>query len=169
MFKDNLVQLRKINGLTQEELAEKIGVSRQAIAKWEAGETSPDLEKARLLAQTLDTSLDDLTNYEPSESLGLPVPPKGKYIFGVVTVGDKGQIVIPAKARKIFDIKAGDQMIVLGDVLCSGGRGDRHPVPGAHLQRCGNAAGGKGRLDRRSGAGHVLLPQQVQQGSAPVL
>ena len=78
MFKDNLVQLRKINGLTQEELAEKIGVSRQAIAKWEAGETSPDLEKARLLAQTLDTSLDDLTNYEPSESLGLPVPPKGK-------------------------------------------------------------------------------------------
>ena len=67
MFKDNLVQLRKINGLTQEELAEKIGVSRQAIAKWEAGETSPDLEKARLLAQTLDTSLDDLTNYEPSE------------------------------------------------------------------------------------------------------
>ena len=115
MFKDNLVQLRKINVLTQEELAEKIGVSRQAIAKWAAGETSPDLEKARLLAQTLDTSLDDLTNYEPSESLGLPVPPKGKYIFGVVTVGDKGQIVIPAKARKIFDIKAGDQMIVLGE------------------------------------------------------
>ena len=72
MFKDNLVQLRKINGLTQEELAEKIGVSRQAIAKWEAGETSPDLEQARLLAQTLDTSLDDLTNYEPSESRGFP-------------------------------------------------------------------------------------------------
>ncbi|MCR4588736.1 MAG: AbrB/MazE/SpoVT family DNA-binding domain-containing protein [Lachnospiraceae bacterium] len=43
------------------------------------------------------------------------VPPKGKHLFGLVTVGDKGQIVIPAKARKIFDISAGDQLLVLGD------------------------------------------------------
>ena len=116
MFRDNLVQLRKMLNMTQEELAEKVGVSRQAVAKWEAGETSPDLEKARLLAEALGVSLDDLTNYEPgdSDSMGLPVPPKGKHIFGVVTVGDKGQIVIPAKARKIFGIGAGDQLIVLG-------------------------------------------------------
>ena len=116
MFRDNLVQLRKRLNMTQEELAEKVGVSRQAVAKWEAGETSPDLEKARLLAEALGVSLDDLTNYEPgdSDSMGLPVPPKGKHIFGVVTVGDKGQIVIPAKARKIFGIGAGDQLIVLG-------------------------------------------------------
>ena len=40
---------------------------------------------------------------------------KGKYMFGLVTVGDKGQIVIPAKARKIFDISAGDQLVVVGD------------------------------------------------------
>ena len=116
MFRDNLVQLRKMLNMTQEELAEKVGVSRQAVAKWEAGETSPDLEKARLLAEALGVSLDDLTNYEPgdSDSMGLPVPPKGKHIFGVVTVGDTGQIVIPAKARKIFGIGAGDQLIVLG-------------------------------------------------------
>ena len=114
MFRDNLVQLRKMLNMTQEELAEKVGVSRQAVAKWEAGETSPDLEKARLLAEALGVSLDDLTNYEPGDSMGLPVPPKGKHIFGVVTVGDKGQIVIPAKARKIFGIGAGDQLIVLG-------------------------------------------------------
>ena len=47
--------------------------------------------------------------------MGLELPPKGKHIFGVVTVGDKGQIVIPAKARKIFDISPGDQLVVLGD------------------------------------------------------
>lgn len=47
--------------------------------------------------------------------MGLVVPPKGKHIFGVVKVGDKGQIVIPAKARKIFDIQPGDNLIVLGD------------------------------------------------------
>ena len=39
----------------------------------------------------------------------------GKYIFGVVKVGDKGQIVIPRDARKLYDIKPGDALIVLGD------------------------------------------------------
>ncbi len=39
----------------------------------------------------------------------------GKYIFGVVKVGDKGQIVIPRDARKIYDIKPGDALMVLGD------------------------------------------------------
>ena len=40
---------------------------------------------------------------------------EGKYIFGVVKVGDKGQIVIPRDARKIYDIKPGDALMVLGD------------------------------------------------------
>ncbi len=40
---------------------------------------------------------------------------EGKYIFGVVKVGDKGQIVIPRDARKIYDIKPGDALLVLGD------------------------------------------------------
>ena len=114
MLRDNLVQLRKLKNMTQEDLAGRIGVSRQAVAKWESGETTPDLEKAKSLADAFGVSLDDLTNYEPREGLGLPVPPRGKYLFGVVTVGDKGQIVIPAKARKIFGINAGDQMVVLG-------------------------------------------------------
>lgn len=115
MFKDNLIQLRKYNRLTQEELAEKVGVTRQAIAKWEAGETMPDLEKSRLLAEAFEVSLDDLANFESEDNWGIGVPPKGKHLFGVVTVGDKGQIVIPAKARKLFSIKAGDQLVVLGD------------------------------------------------------
>lgn len=41
---------------------------------------------------------------------------KGKYIFGICKVGEKGQIVIPKEARKIFDINAGDSIIVFGDV-----------------------------------------------------
>lgn len=47
--------------------------------------------------------------------MGLGVPPKGKHVFGMVKVGDKGQIVIPAKARKLFQIETGDKLIVLGD------------------------------------------------------
>ena len=47
--------------------------------------------------------------------MGLRIPPKGKHIFGMVKVGEKGQVVIPAKARKIFHIKQGDNLVVLGD------------------------------------------------------
>ena len=41
--------------------------------------------------------------------------PEGKYIFGVATIGEKGQIVIPKKARDVFGLKPGDQLLVLGD------------------------------------------------------
>ena len=115
MFKDNLSHLRKLNHMTQEDIAEKVGVTRQAVAKWESGETIPDLEKSRQLALVFGVSLDDMANYEPEENLGLELPPKGKHLFGLVTVGDKGQIVIPAKARKLFNISSGDQLVVLGD------------------------------------------------------
>lgn len=115
MFKDNLVRLRKMKQMTQEDVAENIGVTRQAIAKWESGETTPDLDKCRSLARLFEVSLDDLANYEAEDHLGLGVPPKGKHLFGLVTVGDKGQIVIPAKARKLFNIKSGDRLVILGD------------------------------------------------------
>ena len=115
MFCDNLVQMRKLHGMTQEDLAEKIGVSRQAIAKWESGNSMPDLEKSKLLAEVLNVSLDELANHEPDDNLGLGLAPKGKHLFGIVNVGDKGQIVIPAKARKMFDISPGDSLVVLGD------------------------------------------------------
>ncbi|MBR3081784.1 MAG: helix-turn-helix transcriptional regulator [Clostridiales bacterium] len=115
MFKDNLIHLRKLKQLTQEDVADKIGVTRQSIAKWESGETVPDLDKCRLLAELFGVSLDDLANFESEEHMGIGVPPKGKHMFGLVTVGDKGQIVIPAKARKMFDISAGDQLVILGE------------------------------------------------------
>ena len=115
MFSDNLIQLRKFRGMTQEDLAEIVGVSRQAVAKWESGESFPDIEKSRLLAEAFDVSLDELVNHQPEDKLGLGVAPKGKHLFGLVTVGEKGQIVIPAEARKLFDINTGDKLVVLGD------------------------------------------------------
>ena len=50
MLKENLVILRNIHGYSQEEIAEKINISRQAYAKWETGATVPDIEKCSLLA-----------------------------------------------------------------------------------------------------------------------
>ena len=115
MFSKNLTQLRKLNRLTQEALAEKVGVTRQAVAKWEAGESVPDLQTGRKLSEVFNVSLDELVSFETEFQDGLAVPPKGRHLFGVVTVGEKGQIIIPAKARKLFEISPGDQMVVLGD------------------------------------------------------
>lgn len=114
MLQDNLISLRKIKRISQEELAEAVGVTRQTISKYETGEAVPDIEKCKLMADLFEVSLDDLVNYDAKEN-GLNIPPKGKHMFGMVKVGEKGQIVIPSKARKIFDIQPGDNLIVLGD------------------------------------------------------
>lgn len=114
MLSDNLYNLRKLHKLSQEQVAERLGVSRQAVAKWESGETAPDIHNCVELARLYDVSVDNLVNYDSAGS-GLTIPPRGKHLFGVVTVGDKGQIVIPKQARKIFHIEAGDRLVVLGD------------------------------------------------------
>ena len=60
MFKDNLISLRKMNSLSQEELAEKIGVSRQTLSKYETGESVPDIEKSKALADVFGTDIVDV-------------------------------------------------------------------------------------------------------------
>ena len=114
MIGKNLQKLRKQKNLTQETLAEKVGVARQTVAKWETGESVPDLDMAGRLANVLDVALDDLVNAPVEELDGMPGM-SGKHMFGMVTVGDKGQIVIPVRARRVFNINPGDQLMVLGD------------------------------------------------------
>lgn len=114
MLSENLYKLRKLHKLSQEQVGERLGVSRQAVAKWETGETTPDIHNCVALARLYDVSVDDLVNYDSAGS-DMVVPPRGRHLFGVVTVGDKGQIVIPKRARKIFHIEAGDSLVVLGD------------------------------------------------------
>lgn len=110
----NLRHLRKMKRLTLEELAEKVGVSRQAAAKWENGDTLPDILKCEALADLFDVSLDDLVRYDSAEE-GIPVGPKNKHIFGTVTIGDRGQIVLPKRSRDTMNFQAGDTLVVLGD------------------------------------------------------
>ena len=95
---DNLFQLRKLHNLTQEQVAAELGVSRQAVAKWETGETTPDLSNCLALAQFYDVSLDDLVRFDSTQT-GLPFPPKGKYCFGTVTVQEDGTIQLPNVPR----------------------------------------------------------------------
>ena len=60
-------ELRKNHKLSQEQLAEKVGVSRQTISKWELGETAPDIKQAKLLSQIFGVSLDELTDNDTKE------------------------------------------------------------------------------------------------------
>ena len=81
-FHEHLTRRRKALGLSQEELAAKIGVSRQAVSKWETGDVVPDLNRLLALAEALNTSLDALCGREAAEppaaaAPGEPeVPPK---------------------------------------------------------------------------------------------
>lgn len=116
MLADNLVILRNIKGLTQEAVAEAIGISRQSYSKWEQGETIPDVDKCDKLAKFYGVTIDSLVNQ--SDKIGnvkIAPAPIGKHIWGTVTIGTKGQIVIPKAARDIFNLKDGDRIVVLGD------------------------------------------------------
>lgn len=66
---NKIMELRKKMGLSQEELAEKIGVARQTISKWELGETSPDLKQAKELSKVFKVSLDELTDNDIKDIL----------------------------------------------------------------------------------------------------
>ena len=65
---NRLLQYRKKHNLSQEELANKIGVSRQAVSKWERAEASPDTDNLILLAEIYGVSLDELLKGESNNS-----------------------------------------------------------------------------------------------------
>ena len=61
-FNDKLMKLRKENSLSQEELAEKLGVTRQTISKWELGQTTPDMDKLSQISNAFGVTVDELLN-----------------------------------------------------------------------------------------------------------
>lgn len=75
---DNILQLRKALGLSQEQLAEQIGVSRQSISKWETGQSAPELDKLLALSRVFRISTDALLGNNAPETT--PTPPMDIYI-----------------------------------------------------------------------------------------
>ncbi len=59
-FNNKLYNLRKQKGLSQEELASRLNVSRQTVSKWEVGESTPDMEKLAAISELFEVSLDEL-------------------------------------------------------------------------------------------------------------
>ena len=73
-FNERLLELRKKNGWSQEELGYKLDVSRQTISKWESGQTTPELEKLRTLSKIFDISVVDfidIIKYEIGQEISL--------------------------------------------------------------------------------------------------
>lgn len=116
MLKENLLLLRNMYGFSQEEIAEKINISRQAYAKWESGTTIPDIEKCAKLAEIYGVTIDSLMKTETIDGKTV-IPPaqKDKNIWGSVTINDRGQVVIPIAVREKLGIKGGQRLIVLSD------------------------------------------------------
>ena len=116
MLKDNLVILRNMYGMSQEDIAERIGISRQAYARWESGATVPDIEKCKRLADFYDVTIDSLLKTETVDKIGMiPPAPNGRNIWGSVTINERGQVVIPKAAREKFGWSGGERLIVLSD------------------------------------------------------
>ncbi|HCF82511.1 MAG TPA: AbrB family transcriptional regulator [Ruminococcaceae bacterium] len=109
---NNLKFFRQKFGYTQEQIAESLDVSRQAVAKWENGSSLPNIDNVIALADLYGISVDMLSR---NINAGIPVEEGGKYIFGIVTVGENGEITLPTKACEVFDLSAGDSVLVLGD------------------------------------------------------
>lgn len=115
MISSNIRFLRRRENLTQEEFAERFGVSRQSVAKWETGDSTPDIRKCSEIANYYEMTLDTLVYVSLEGHESESESSDGRYIFGMTKVGNRGQIVIPKHAREIFKINPGDRLMVMGD------------------------------------------------------
>ena len=107
-FSDRLYELRRQRGLSQEELANQIDVSRQTVSKWEIGDTVPDMDKLVALGEVFEISLDELVK---GISLGKQISKETD-----ITQVLEDKVLTPenkTKAKKGFKIAA----IILGVAL----------------------------------------------------
>ena len=96
-FAENLKQLRKSKQLSQEDLAEILDVSRQAVSKWEQGIGYPEVEKLLLLSSKLNISLDSLMDTEITQKLN----PQTQNVTGTITLTSPIEHVI-ATCHKVM-------------------------------------------------------------------
>ena len=112
---DNLKLMRSKYGYTLESLAEIVDVSRQTIAKWEAGESYPDIENCVKLAYLYKVSLDELVN-KPLWDVQVTDSSNGaNKICGVLDLSEEGTITLPKPVMEMFDIKPGEKILLLAD------------------------------------------------------
>lgn len=112
---ENLSLLRQKNGYTLEALAEIISVSRQTVAKWETGDSHPDIVNCLKLATLFKVSLDELVNKPLKDAMNGDFSMEDGRICGVLKISDEGTIQIPDTVMEMFEIHRGDAMLLLAD------------------------------------------------------
>lgn len=103
-FGENLQTIRRKNQLSQEGLAEMLGVSRQAVSKWELGEGYPEVDKLLILSKKLNISLDSLLRGENTPAL--PKDGKPTYTIRIVSPHE-GVIINASKVTRSQQFKGG--------------------------------------------------------------
>ena len=111
---EGLKHLRNMMKMTQEELAEKMRVSRQTVAKWENGESVPDVVKCSELAKIFNITLDDIASVFIKKDEKNHIDPKNKFFFGTCVIANN-KITLPDLALKEFKLQNGDELLLLGD------------------------------------------------------
>ena len=112
---DNLKILRYKNGYTLEAIAEIISVSRQSVAKWEAGDSIPDIINCVKLASLYKISLDELVNRPLQSVFDNDFAIEDGRICGVLEVSPERMIQIPVSVMEMFDIRCGGKVLLLAD------------------------------------------------------
>ena len=100
MLSERIYKFRRKSGLSQEQLAEKIGVSRQAISKWESGTSTPELEKLLALSECFHITLDELVKEETANQEASEAPLKSR----------------ENKASKVAEMKVGIGLCLIGAI-----------------------------------------------------
>ena len=112
---DNLILMRHTHGYTMEALAEIISVSRQTVAKWESGESYPDIMNCMKLATLYKITLDELVYKPLREAHAGDFSSDGNKICGVLDIDENNTISLPKTLMEMFDMKAGDKVLLLAD------------------------------------------------------
>ena len=113
---NRLCELRKAHNLSQEELAEKLGVSRQAVSKWERSESSPDTDNLIQLAALYNISLDELLNGKEAMSL-IEDSPKVEEENNVVEISEHIKVIIKGNDAKVIYDDQDEEVLSLKETL----------------------------------------------------
>ena len=162
-FASGLYGARKKSGLSQEAVAEKLGVSRQTISKWETGETLPDIRQSKGLAMLYHVTLDELVEYDFDELLAFHI--NVRYHIGrAAFFGDAADLAVQDQSPGAFGDGRGLPRPGLLHFIC-----DHH---GPSLPRCSFFYYTSNRRERQkareNGKGRPRAQKFIRRPAAPV-